>query len=90
MKIPCRDCIVFAICNAKVQKLDGVYKTQFIIRKLDSCSLFSDWLYMTDNQYHYQVSEQQMRHFASFFKIRYDVKADQHLAPTTYIGDWDE
>lgn len=87
-KIPCRDCIVFAICNSKVQKLNGVYKTQFILRHLESCSLFSDWAHKADGAYHYQYAEQQMKHFASFFKIKYDVVPDRHLVPTTYVGDW--
>ena len=89
-KIPCRNCIVFAICNSKVQKLNGVYKTQFIMNKLTSCSLFSDWAYKVHNTYNYQYTEQQMKHFTSFFKIKYDVMPDSHLAPTTYVGDWNE
>lgn len=87
-KIPCKNCIVFAICNSKVQKLNGVYKTQFIIRNLDRCSLFSDWIYRKRNgKYSYSVTKQHIRYFAAFYNIKYDIEPDDHLAPTTYLRD---
>jgi len=85
--IPCKDCIVFAMCNSKVQKLNGVYKTQFIVRKLDSCSLFSEWLYRHGDSYSYQIKTSHIKHFSKFFKIKFDIEPDYHLAPTTYLGD---
>ena len=85
-KIPCRECISFAICNSKVKKLDGVYKTHFIIHALlRQCKLLDTWAYSAARLY--QIQTQQIKHFASFYNIRYDIKPDKHLAPTTYLGD---
>jgi len=81
-QIPCKDCIVFALCNSRVKRLNGVYKTQFIIRDLEKvrCSLFHDWLYQTStNAYSYEVPVVQMKEFAAFYKIKYDIDPDTNL-----------
>ena len=82
MKIPCKDCIIFAMCNSKVKKFDGVYKTQFIVRELYTCSLFSAWYYDRGNH----LDIEKLRNFTQLYNIRLDTKPDHHLAPTTYVG----
>ena len=86
--IPCKNCICFAICNAKVKKLNGVYKTQFIIRKLENCSLFSNWVYKsrTNSPYQTLYPVSTMREFANLFKIKYDIEPDYHLVRNSYLG----
>ena len=75
--IPCKDCIVFAICNSKVKKLEGVYKTQFILHKIDRCSLIRTWI--DRGPYTHDIKDECLKAFVKCFKIKYDVLPDTHL-----------
>ena len=77
--IPCKDCISFAICNSKVHKLNGVYKTQFIVHEIENCSLFIDWLNQHQPPYNYRISKIQLKMFCDCFNIKYDIFPDYDL-----------
>ena len=77
--IPCKDCICFAVCNSKVHKLNGVYKTQFIINEVKDCSLFTDWLNQYQQPYNYRISKTQLKIFCDCFNVKYDIFPEYDL-----------
>ena len=77
--IPCHNCICFALCNAKMQKISGVYKTNHAMRVLDRCSLFYDWAYQTKNPYSYRATHDVMLVVCKEYHMKFDIKPDTHL-----------
>ena len=45
MKCPCKDCIIFAICNTKMATYSSQKDMYFLTR---SCTIIYDWLYGRD------------------------------------------
>lgn len=76
MNIPCKDCICFASCNAKVHQLNGVYKTQFIVRILEYCSLFDKWLSKSSCKNSYI---RELKIICECFNLKYDITPDYNL-----------
>ena len=85
--IPCKDCICFAVCNAKVHRLDGVYKTRFVIYELHGCSLINNWIdtFNNDgngNHYPYSIyssSKEQLKIICKCFNLKYDIIPEYNL-----------
>jgi len=76
--IPCKDCIVFALCNSKAHQLDGVYKTRFLIQKLSNrCNLLYVWIYYGAPSY--QISESRKEAFCNVFHIKLNDTPDYNL-----------
>ena len=82
--LPCKDCICFAVCNAKVYRLNIVYKTQFVIRELGNCSLLNKWATDYNEGCYpysglYNACEEQLKVLCECFNLKYDVKPDYNL-----------
>lgn len=43
MKIPCSDCICFALCNASLDRYDGTYKA-ILVNLMPSCEIIRDYI----------------------------------------------
>jgi len=83
MNIPCQDCICFALCNSKVKHMEGVYKSQFIIQRIEQhCSLLYNWerkeIEGTYDSYKY-ITNVRLEYFCRFFNIQLDNKPDYNL-----------
>jgi len=77
--IPCKDCIVFALCNAKAHQLNGVYKTRYIIQRLENrCSLLRSWAHFGAKN-PFGVTDSRKKRFCKTFKIKLNDTPDYNL-----------
>jgi hypothetical protein len=77
--IPCKDCIVFALCNARVHQLNGVYKTHYIIQRLENrCNLLSSWVHIGAKNM-FEVTDLRKKLFCRAFKIKLNDTPDYNL-----------
>jgi len=86
-KIPCHNCICFALCNAKIKKLP--YKSQFLLRELDACELLSEWAYKRESGYTYRIRMQYMKAFCDVFNLKMDIEPDTALLRHLHEHDRD-
>ena len=78
-QIPCKDCICYALCNAKVKKLYKVYKTHYLLRELEGCELFMKWLNGGTPIYASKIPTESIEAFCKVFNIEMDIEPDVHL-----------
>lgn len=79
--IPCKNCIVFALCNSKISRYKGVYKTNHIYPKL-KCEMLRDWLShppTSSSYYFYDPPLEKLKQFCKTFNMKLNIGADTHL-----------